>query len=106
MVLVTIKSACCGVSTTESVLFVRFASNWSQCLTDACEVAGIGLVIFETFVDVRDVQFVTPRRPQTLLLLVKLPVPVLEMNDRPAGSTSERDTFVARFGPELVAVTV
>src|SRR3954454_25332249 len=106
MVLDTTRSACCGVSVTVSVLLIRFASYWSEWLTDAFEVVAMELVTFATIVRVWVEPLLTAPTFQTPLLLVNVPAPVLEMNDRPTGNTSDSDTLVAVFGPELVTVTV
>src|SRR5271157_700754 len=102
----TTRSACCGVSFTLAVLFTRFESNSSEWLTDAVSVVGIEVTTVATIVNVCVEPLVTEPTFHTPVEFVYVPEPPEERNDRPLGKTSKSDTFVARFGPEFITVTV
>src|SRR5271167_2745172 len=102
----TTRSACCGVSVTLAVLFTRFGSNSSVWLTDAVNVVAAEVTTVATIVNVCVEPLVTEPTFQTPVEFVYVPEPPDDKNDNPLGNTSASETFVARFTPEFITVTV
>src|SRR5262249_8021616 len=106
-VLVTCRSACCGVSMALAVLLPVIGSNWSAAVAVAVFVWAAGLVTRAWICKVWGAVGVTVPTVQIPGALAYVPwLGVAVTNTRPAGKRSVNATSVVGSGPALVSVTV
>src|SRR5689334_24066452 len=106
-VLVTARSACCGVTVEDPLLLPGTVSVWSEWLTLAVLVRPFGLTTVAVIgrVTVEPLAMV----PMSQAPVIALYAPWLGVADtkfRPAGSRSDTATLVAASGPLFLTLTV